>query len=321
MPCSLFSPWMPMGMMTKVLPVYPEPCEVLRCRLQLLNWALEMELTQDEKVLRGLLQFFVCADARRVPSEAPLNLKYRDLILTAFEAAVEDGAIVAHETSLIPAVPSNIPNLEETHIFAHQMWCQHFSLPLHCPGMEDADGAPKESQATPGPKRSRWQWKKNKSYRRFPPDPPGVQRSEVKNQQAQLLEQCTKTLQAILAKLQNTGLTCEQRDKYQAMAHQMHQKIESIKPAKKRKKKKREQFAPEHDTKACWKAGKGARRKEGRKKNKQRLRHVYSGKVWTRQKRKMDLNHPDDVNQRAWNREKSAAEFLEVVQMRSESSW
>jgi len=119
-----------------------------------------MELTQDEKVLRGLLQFFVCADARRVPSEAPLNLKYRDLILTAFEAAVEDGAIVAHETSLIPAVPSNIPNLEETHIFAHEMWCQHFSLPLHCPGMEDADGAPKESQATPGPKRSRWQWKK-----------------------------------------------------------------------------------------------------------------------------------------------------------------
>lgn len=258
-----------------------------------------MELTQDEKVLRGLLQFFVCADARRVPSEAPLNLKYRDLILTAFEAAVEDGATVAHETSLIPAVPSNIPNLEETHFFAHEMWCQHFSLPLHCPGMEDADGAPKESQATPGPKRSRWQWKKNKSYRRFPPDPPGVQRSEVKNQQAQLLEQCTKTLQAILAKLQNTGLTCEQRDKYQAMAHQMHQKIESIKPAKKKKKKKREQFAPEHDTKACWKAGKGARRKEGRKKNKQRLRHVYSGKVWTRQKRKMDLNHPDDVNQRA----------------------
>lgn len=266
-----------------------------------------MELTQDEKVLRGLLQFFVCVDARRVPSEAPLNLKYRDLILTAFEAAVEDGATDAHETSSMPAVPSNIANLEATHPFAHEMWCQHFSLPLHCPGMEH-DGAPKESKVTPGPKRSRWQWKKHKVYRRFPPDPPGppgpprgprVQQSEVKNQQAQLLEQCTKTLQAILAKLQNTGLTCEQRDKYQAMAQQMHQKIESIKPArKKKKKKKREQFAPqEHDTKPCWKAGKGARRKEGRKKNKQRLRHVYSSKVWTSKKKKMDADHPDDVHQ------------------------
>ena len=49
-----------------------------------------MELTEDEKVLRGLLQFFLCADARRPSnSDAPLNLKYRDLILTAFEPAVK----------------------------------------------------------------------------------------------------------------------------------------------------------------------------------------------------------------------------------------
>ena len=281
-----------------------------------------MELTQDEKALRGLLQFFVCADARRVPSEAPLNLKYRDLILTAFEAAVEDGATVAlHalETSLIPVVPSDIPKMEEMHFFAPEM-CQHFSLPLHCPGMEDvdaADAAAPESQATPGPGRSgrsRWRWK-NKSYTPFPPDPPGppgppgVQRSEVVNQQAQLLEQCTKTLQAILAKLQNTELTCEQRDKYQAMAQQMHQKIESIKPPKKKKnKKKRDKCVPqEHDTKPCWKAGKGARRKEWRKKKEQRLRQVYSGKVWTCKKKKTDLDHPDDVQ---LNREKSGAEFL-----------
>lgn len=282
------------------------PFQVLRCRLQLLKErALEMELTQDEKVLRGLLQFVVCADARRVPSDAPLNLKYRDLILTAFEAAVEDGATVAYETSLIPAVPSDIPKLEETYFFAPEM-CQHFSLPLRPLKTEGADVAAEPESQTPGPGRSR-KWK-NKSYRLVPPVPPGqrsevapprVQRSEVKNQQAQLLEQCTKTLQAILAKLQNAGLTCEQRDKYQAMAEQMHQKIKSIKPPRKKKKKKEKLAHQEDDTKPGWKAGKGARRKEGRKKNKQRLRHVYSGKVWTNKKRTIDSDHADDVHQRA----------------------
>lgn len=46
-----------------------------------------MDLTEDEKVLRGLLQFFLCADARRPSEDAPLNLKYRDLIMTAFQPA------------------------------------------------------------------------------------------------------------------------------------------------------------------------------------------------------------------------------------------
>eukprot|EP00435_Cladocopium_sp_Y103_P035997 s1844_g9.t1 len=48
-----------------------------------------MDLTEDEKVLRGLLQFFLCADARRPSEDAPLNLKYRDLIMTAFHPALK----------------------------------------------------------------------------------------------------------------------------------------------------------------------------------------------------------------------------------------
>lgn len=48
-----------------------------------------MDLTEDEKVLRGLLQFFLCADARRPSEDAPLNLKYRDLIMTAFQPALK----------------------------------------------------------------------------------------------------------------------------------------------------------------------------------------------------------------------------------------
>jgi len=48
-----------------------------------------MDLTEDEKVTRGLLQFFLCADARRPSEDAPLKLKYRDLILTAYEVALK----------------------------------------------------------------------------------------------------------------------------------------------------------------------------------------------------------------------------------------
>ncbi|CAE7502681.1 unnamed protein product [Symbiodinium natans] len=44
-----------------------------------------MELSEDERVLRGLLQFFVCADARRSASEeVPLRLRYRELVLTTY---------------------------------------------------------------------------------------------------------------------------------------------------------------------------------------------------------------------------------------------
>eukprot|EP00933_Yihiella_yeosuensis_P048073 TRINITY_DN44093_c0_g1_i1.p1 TRINITY_DN44093_c0_g1~~TRINITY_DN44093_c0_g1_i1.p1 ORF type:complete len:359 (-),score=118.03 TRINITY_DN44093_c0_g1_i1:137-1213(-) len=55
-------------------------------------------LTEDERALRGLLQFFVCADARRSASEqVPLRLRYKDLIVAGFElpevqASVSGGA-------------------------------------------------------------------------------------------------------------------------------------------------------------------------------------------------------------------------------------
>ncbi|CAJ1332009.1 unnamed protein product [Effrenium voratum] len=57
-----------------------------------------LELTQDERVLRGLLQFFLCADARRPSEEVPLRLKYRDLILTAFPSAVSQSRAAGLET-------------------------------------------------------------------------------------------------------------------------------------------------------------------------------------------------------------------------------
>jgi hypothetical protein len=46
-----------------------------------------VELTKEERALRGLLQFYVCADARRQNSEtaSPLQMRYRELITVGYE--------------------------------------------------------------------------------------------------------------------------------------------------------------------------------------------------------------------------------------------
>jgi len=45
------------------------------------------DLTEEERNLRALLQFCICADVRRPSaSQAPLGLRYRELIITAYDA-------------------------------------------------------------------------------------------------------------------------------------------------------------------------------------------------------------------------------------------
>jgi len=48
-----------------------------------------VELTKDERALRGLLQFYVCADARRQggggAAAAPLQMRYRELVALGYE--------------------------------------------------------------------------------------------------------------------------------------------------------------------------------------------------------------------------------------------
>eukprot|EP00913_Durusdinium_trenchii_P011922 g11199.t1 len=56
-------------------------------------------------------------------------------------------------------------------------------------------------------------------------------RHSAEAQQVQLLGEFTKTLQSILTKLQNTELPDSQREKYQAMADKIHNKIKTIKLA------------------------------------------------------------------------------------------
>lgn len=52
---------------------------------------LEAALTDNERILRGLLQFHICEDARRPSSvEAPLRMKYRDLITVAYDSTCRD---------------------------------------------------------------------------------------------------------------------------------------------------------------------------------------------------------------------------------------
>jgi len=60
------------------------------------------ELTEDERILRGMLEFFVCSDIERVKRQAPLPVKYRDFIVSSFEVLQhkncvhEDGAALPH---------------------------------------------------------------------------------------------------------------------------------------------------------------------------------------------------------------------------------
>lgn len=201
-----------------------------------------MELTEDEKVLRALLQFVLCEDARRsLSSDAPLKLKYRDLILAAFEPAVRHASAVALKGDL-----PNEPEWEPARMFVGAEMCQQVSLALTplaiegpCSDSQAKDG-PKECHDTPiGPVKSskgkpgRW---KHMTYNRSPAT---AKKEELKNQQAQVLGQFTKTLQDILSKLQNPELPTEHRERYQAMAQQIHEKIRSIKPSTSTKKKKK----------------------------------------------------------------------------------
>ncbi|CAE8632153.1 unnamed protein product [Polarella glacialis] len=72
-----------------------------------------ISLRHDERALRGLLQFFVCADARRLSSEeVPLRLRYRELVTTAFQlpevravALAQSSAIASQK--LAPGVTHN----------------------------------------------------------------------------------------------------------------------------------------------------------------------------------------------------------------------
>ena len=203
-----------------------------------------MGLTEDERILRGLLRFYLCTDGRKRSADAPLNLQYRDLILTAFDA-VRDNAVAEAGFGLIP---TNNSEREDAEMFGVDT-CQLFSVPLSYLAIEDADGPSKECEGTPTADRTtdrpilQWQKPKNKfrglrllsAYSKARE----AQESAAKNQQAQLLEQCTKTLQTILSKLQNTVLTAEHREKYEAMAHQMHQKMQSIRIPKKKTKRKK----------------------------------------------------------------------------------
>eukprot|EP00439_Symbiodinium_sp_Y106_P076992 s2007_g16.t1 len=69
---------------------------------------------QDERVLRGLLQFFVCADARRSASEeVPLRLRYRDLVLTTYSASAMHEKIDAAKTSELLQATVDVEALEE----------------------------------------------------------------------------------------------------------------------------------------------------------------------------------------------------------------
>eukprot|EP00419_Tripos_fusus_P068221 CAMPEP_0172892900 /NCGR_PEP_ID=MMETSP1075-20121228/147253_1 /TAXON_ID=2916 /ORGANISM="Ceratium fusus, Strain PA161109" /LENGTH=457 /DNA_ID=CAMNT_0013747663 /DNA_START=85 /DNA_END=1455 /DNA_ORIENTATION=- len=43
------------------------------------------ELTEEERILRGMLEFFVCSDIERVKSQTPLPIKYRDFIVSSFD--------------------------------------------------------------------------------------------------------------------------------------------------------------------------------------------------------------------------------------------
>eukprot|EP00438_Fugacium_kawagutii_P001086 Skav236109 [mRNA] locus=scaffold1166:395337:396185:+ [translate_table: standard] len=228
-----------------------------------------MELTEDEKVLRALLQFVLCEDARRSSSEAPLKLKYRDLILAAFEPAVRHASTVALKGGL----PKE-PEWEPAPVFVGAEMCQQVSLALQPLAIE---GPGSDSQATDGPKgchdipnaedplrdktslkgkRGRW---KNKTYNRSP----ATEKEELKNKQTQVLGQFTKTLQDILSKLQNPELPPEHRERYQAMAQKIHEKIKSIKPSTQKKKKKssKGQAARSVEGQEALNASHGAKRK------------------------------------------------------------
>jgi len=43
------------------------------------------ELTEEERSLRGMLEFFVCSDIERVKRQTPLPIKYRDFIVSSFD--------------------------------------------------------------------------------------------------------------------------------------------------------------------------------------------------------------------------------------------
>jgi len=43
------------------------------------------ELTEEERILRGMLEFFVCSDIERVKRQTPLPIKYRDFIVSSFD--------------------------------------------------------------------------------------------------------------------------------------------------------------------------------------------------------------------------------------------
>lgn len=65
-------------------------------------------------MLRGLLQFFVCADARRSASEeVPLRLRYRDLVLTTYTASAMHEKVDAAKTSGLLQATVDVEALEE----------------------------------------------------------------------------------------------------------------------------------------------------------------------------------------------------------------
>lgn len=69
------------------------------------NWT--GPLTEEEKILRGLLQFYACEDARRPASEEiPLRLRYLDLVAVTF-GLLEAGTLKARE----PVPPAPVEDL------------------------------------------------------------------------------------------------------------------------------------------------------------------------------------------------------------------
>lgn len=67
-----------------------------------------VELTKDERALRGLLQFCVCSEVRRQSNEEMrLNMKYRELISTCFDVIKDTIPVTAAAVSSTTPVPSD----------------------------------------------------------------------------------------------------------------------------------------------------------------------------------------------------------------------